>query len=91
MSSLPAAYSQKAQFLEGVHPDASLYAPSKGTMTPSRVSPPTPFDYTESAIAFTSVDNGWLAYVGDVNNEEGSERVVTDLCKFACERAGMQW
>ncbi|KAG7110588.1 hypothetical protein HYQ46_005215 [Verticillium longisporum] len=68
-ATLPAEYSQKAQFLKGVDAGAVLYG----------------FDDefgegTEAAIAFARVGDGKIGYVGDVNAEEGTTATIIAMC-----------
>ncbi|KAI0199096.1 hypothetical protein F4808DRAFT_433337 [Astrocystis sublimbata] len=57
---LLSSYSQKALYVQGVARSDVWYAT----------------DQDEVAVAFTKVGNGKLGYVGDVNGEDGSERVI---------------
>lgn len=78
---LTAAYSQKALFLKNVPLEAALYRPSDDSWTESHVFHNTPFnDLSETAIAYTPMGDGWLGYVGDVNNEVGSTKVTLAMC-----------
>ena len=78
---LPAAYSQKAVFLKNVAPDAALYLPSMDSMTVSHVFPSEPVRNREQTpVAFTSVGEGWLWYVGNVNAETESDSVILATC-----------
>lgn len=51
-------------FLEGVDPADSLYAA----------------DATQTAVAFARYQQGWVGYVGNVNGEAGSDRVMVTMC-----------
>ena len=62
---LPVGYSQKALLLKGVSPDAALYFSGKDSKTPA---------------AFAPVGSGWLGYLGDVNQEHGTDDVVLAMC-----------
>jgi len=81
--SLPTSYSQKAVFLKNVSLRDSLYVPSPESRTQSMV-----VDPKQTPVAFTKVGHGWLGYIGDVNNEEGSQNVVMEICRFATYIAG---
>ncbi|KAL8403477.1 hypothetical protein RB594_008654 [Gaeumannomyces avenae] len=63
---LPVEYSQKALFLKNVDKAARLYVREDKE--------------TEVAVAFAKVENGRLAYIGDVNREEGSAKVIMAMC-----------
>ena len=48
---------------------------------------PEPSNPNETAVAFTQVGEGWLGYVGDVNNEKGSQAVVFSMLELAAEQS----
>ena len=90
-SSLEGTYCPKAVFLKHVAPDASLYsfsyepASESESDSESLVVQPPPVDQTQTAVAFAPVGQGWLGYIGDVNNEEGSQKFVTTTCDYALD------
>lgn len=86
-SSLPNEYSQKAVFLANVASDDSLYLPSADSVTQSRVFAPRPVNQNEVAVAFTKVGEGWLGYIGDVNNEQGSQAVILSMLELAAKHS----
>ncbi|KAL8344121.1 hypothetical protein RB601_004578 [Gaeumannomyces tritici] len=63
---LPVEYSQKAVFLQNVDKAARLYVREDKE--------------TDVAVAFAKVENGRLAFIGDVNREEGSAKVIMAMC-----------
>jgi hypothetical protein len=83
MSSLSNTYSQKAVFLSNVSSDDSLYRPSSDSRTQSLVFPAEPVNQGETPVAFTKVGDGWLGYIGDVNNEKGSQAVILAMVELA--------
>ena len=87
MSSLPNSYSQKAVFLAHVARDDSVYLPSSDSVTQSLVFPPSPANQNEAAVAFTKVGEGWLGYIGDVNNEQGSQVVIHSMLELAAKHS----
>jgi hypothetical protein len=87
MSSLPNRYSQKAVFLAHVASDDSVYHPSSDSVTQSRVFLPEPSNQNETAVAFTRVGEGWLGYIGDVNNEQGSQAVIHSMLELAAKHS----
>ena len=87
MSSLPNSYSQKAVFLAHVASGDSVYRPSSESVTQSAVFPPGPSDPNQTAVAFTKIGGGWLGYLGDVNNEEGSQAVIHSMLELAAKRS----
>jgi hypothetical protein len=84
------SYSQKATFLKNVNPADSLYLATPESMTQSLVFPPKPVDQRQTPVAFTKLDKGWLGYIGDVNNDTGSQKVVLEMCRFAAYFAGSE-
>ncbi len=87
MSSLPNKYSQKAVFLTNVASDDSVYRPSSDSVTQSHVFLPEPANPNEAAVAFTKVGEGWLGYIGDVNNEQGSQAVILSMLELAAKHS----
>ena len=87
MSSLPNSYSQKAVFLTNVASDDCVYRPSSDSVTQSLVFPPEPSNPNEAAVAFTKVGEGWLGYIGDVNNEQGSRAVILSMLELAAKHS----
>ncbi|TID27705.1 hypothetical protein E6O75_ATG00472 [Venturia nashicola] len=87
-NSLEPSYSQKAVFLEGVAPENALYLPSPQSRTQSLVFSPEPVKQDQTPAAFIKRGDGWLGYLGDVNNEAGTQKVVMEICRFASYIAG---
>ncbi|KAI9696608.1 MAG: hypothetical protein M1836_005627 [Candelina mexicana] len=77
---LPENYSQKAVFLKNVTNDTAVYLPSRNSRTESHVFSPEPLDCQQTPVVFAEVGEGWLGYIGDVNNESGSQAVVLAMC-----------
>jgi len=78
---LPTHYSQKAIFLENVPAIDAWYLPDESSNTESYVFPNEPVqNLKQTPVAFTSIGNGKLGYVGDVNGEEGSDAVILAMC-----------
>ena len=77
---LPAEYSQKAVFLKNVAKEAAVYLPSGSSRTQSLVFPPAQVDCEQTPVVFAHIGEGWLGYVGDVNNEAESQAVVLAMC-----------
>lgn len=77
--SLPKSYSQKAVFMKNVHADHALYAPTQASEVESfvfsgRINP------AQTPVAWANAAGGWVGYVGDVNGEEGSNKVILSMC-----------
>jgi hypothetical protein len=87
MYSLPENYSQKAVFLSNVEPNDSVYSPSPESRTQSRVFAAAPVNQNQTPIAFTQVGDGRVGYIGDVNNEAGSQAVILAMVEFAANRS----
>lgn len=86
-SSLPSEYSQKAVFLNNVISADSVYRPPSEPVTQSRVFQSESVDPEEVAVAFTRIGEGWLGYLGDVNNEQGSQRVIMSMLELATKHS----
>lgn len=87
MSSLPNKYSQKAVFLKNVASDDSVYRPSSDSLTQSLVFAPELANPNETAVAFKKVGEGWISYIGDVNNERGSQAVILSILELAAKHS----
>lgn len=77
---LPKTYSQKAVFLDEVAEEAAVYLPGETSRVESMVFAAEPVDRTQSPVVFARVGEGWLGYVGDVNNETESQEAVLAMC-----------
>ncbi|KAL3417694.1 hypothetical protein PVAG01_10704 [Phlyctema vagabunda] len=76
----PGQYSMKALHVENAREHEKIFVPVHGALTLSSVFPSTPVDETQAALVGTEVGAGFLVYAGDVNAEEGSDRVIMALC-----------
>ncbi|KAL9047373.1 MAG: hypothetical protein Q9206_006821 [Seirophora lacunosa] len=74
--SLPSEYSMKALHLAHVPVDSRVYVPLEQSRTESRVFPATAVDNSQTPAAFHKYGDGWLGYIGDVNNESGSQALL---------------
>lgn len=72
-------YSAKALHLENVPTDSKVYVPLEQSRLESRVWAPSPVDQSQTPAAFHKYGNGWLGYIGDVNNETGSQSLLMAL------------
>ncbi|KAL2059989.1 hypothetical protein VTL71DRAFT_9811 [Oculimacula yallundae] len=79
-SSLPSAYSMKALHVRDAKLQERIFVPVAGSKTQSMVFAPSDVDRSQAAIVGARIGNGYLAYVGDVNGEEESDRVILALC-----------
>ncbi|KAF4453642.1 triacylglycerol lipase [Fusarium austroafricanum] len=70
-------YSQKAQFVKNVASEDAWYVTDEESVIESLVFPPTNARVSgESPVAFASVGDGKLGYIGNVNGEQGSNVAV---------------
>ncbi|KIK65706.1 hypothetical protein GYMLUDRAFT_39209 [Collybiopsis luxurians FD-317 M1] len=80
-TNLPASYSIKSFQLLNVRREYCFYNPSEDSHLESHVFPSDafPVDPQETPCAFAPVGSGFFGYVGDVNAEETSTRVVMTM------------
>lgn len=78
--SLPWPYSMKVAHVKNAREHEKIFILVSGAMTQSRVFPPSYVDEAQAAIVGAKVGDGFLVYAGDVNGEEGSEKVILALC-----------
>ncbi|KAK0449023.1 uncharacterized protein EV420DRAFT_1565514 [Desarmillaria tabescens] len=85
LEGLPESYSLKALLLLNVARNHRIYAPSSSSRIESKVFGPNeiPIDTNETPCAYGPVERGWFGYVGDVNNEDGSTRVVMAMARLS--------
>ena len=76
-ASLLPSCSMKALHVQGITPQVAVYQPTQDSHVESLVWAPQQIsNLSESPIVQTRVGNGTLGYVGDVNYEEGSSKVI---------------
>jgi len=75
-ATLETAYSMKAVHLKGVAPEAKIYVPTDDSRVQSAVFPPGKVDTTQCPAAFQKHRDGFVGFVGDVNNETGSQALI---------------
>lgn len=76
---LDKAYNVKALHLKGVPSDGKVYVPADGAKSMSMVFAPAEVDQGQTPAAFVHYGKGLVGYVGDVNNEEGSRKLVMEM------------
>ncbi|KAK0190080.1 hypothetical protein F5146DRAFT_958640 [Armillaria mellea] len=83
LEGLPKSYSVKSMTLLNVARRHRIYAPSPTSRVESNVFGPNeiPIDVNECPCAYGPVGRGWLGYVGDVNNEDGSTRIIMAMTR----------
>lgn len=69
-------YSAKALHLKDVPDNSRVYVPLEQSRIESRVFAPDTVDNSQTPAAFHKYGEGWLAYIGDVNNEQGSQALL---------------
>ena len=69
----------RAVHLKNTPADSRVYVPLEQSRTESRVFPPTAVDQGQTRAAFSKHGSGWIGYIGDVNNEEGSRLLLMAL------------
>ncbi|KAI9889243.1 MAG: hypothetical protein M1814_005692 [Vezdaea aestivalis] len=78
--SFPAPFSMKASHVQDAQPHQKIFVPVPGTMTQSHVFSPDFVDQSQAAVVGEKVGDGYLFYIGDVNGEEGSNKIIETLC-----------
>lgn len=72
-------YSAKALHLKDVPINSKVYVPLEQSKLESRVFAPSYVDTSQTPAAFHKYGDGWLGYIGDVNNETGSQSLLLAL------------
>jgi len=78
--SMPLPYSMKVLHVKNARPQEKIYIPVNDAKTQSAVFPPEYVDRSQAAVVGAKIGDGYLVYHGDVNNEEGSNKVIMILC-----------
>jgi hypothetical protein len=68
-SSLPKPFSMKVLHVKGARPSEKIFVPVKAYS-----------DDPQAAVAAARIGSGYLVYCGDVNGEEGTDRIILSLC-----------
>lgn len=82
---LEQSYSMKAVHLKNVPPAAKVYVPTNDSRVQSAVFPPDRVDTAQTPAVWQKHGQGYVAYIGDVNNESGSQAL---LMAMLSERQG---
>ena len=75
-ANLPNSYSMKATHLKDTSMTERVYAPSELSRTESLVFPPAKVDSQQCPAVFVKHGRGFFGYIGDVNNEAGSQTLI---------------
>lgn len=73
---LEKSYSMKAVHLANVQSNAKVYVPTDDSRVQSFVFPPDTVDTAQTPAVWQKHGQGHIAYIGDVNNENGSQALV---------------
>ena len=73
---LVSSYCVKALHVKHVPYNARVYSLTTESRTQSHVIPATSVDLDQSPAVFTKCGEGFLGYIGDVNNEDGSRALL---------------
>lgn len=69
-------YSMKANHLKNVPEGSRVYVPLEQSQTQSAVFPPSSVNQSQTPAAFHKYGEGWLGFIGDVNNEQGTQALL---------------
>lgn len=75
-NSLEESYSMKTLHLKHVPADARIYFPEASSRTQSAVFSAAAVDLQQCPAAFAKCGKGYVGYIGDVNNEVGSQKLL---------------
>lgn len=75
-NSLEESYSMKTLHLKHVPADTRVYVPEASSRTQSAVFPAAAVDLQQCPAAFAKCGRGYVGYIGDVNNELGSQKLL---------------
>lgn len=76
----PAPYYMKPQFMKGARSWEKIYVPVPGDAKGSHVFPPDYVEDTEAAVVGAQIGDGFVVYIGDVNDEPGTQELFMTLC-----------
>lgn len=81
---LPESYCVKAVHVQGAAVEDMVYISTPDSKIQSHVFPPDSAHNPEQApVIFTAFGNGYVGYVGDVNQEEGTTAAIIAMCNWA--------
>jgi len=75
-ATLEKAYSMKTVHLTGVPAEAKVYVPTEASRVQSAVFPPDEVDKSQCPAVLQKHGDGFVGFVGDVNNEAGSQALI---------------
>ena len=87
IESLAPSYSMKAMHLKNVAPTAAVYVPTETSKIQSLVFAPEPIrNLQETPAAFAKVSQGYVGFVGDVNDEEETTPLLAAMLLASSRR-----
>ncbi|KAF6228224.1 hypothetical protein HO133_007954 [Letharia lupina] len=82
---LEQSYSMKAVHLGNVHAADKVYVPTDHSRVQSAVFPPDRVDTAQTPAVWQKHGQGHIAYIGDVNNESGSQALIMAMLGIAAK------
>ena len=70
----------KALHVKNAGQHEKIFVPLAGGTTQSQAFPPSYVDEAQAAVVGAKIGDGYLVYCGDVNGEQGSDKVILALC-----------
>ncbi|TGO45841.1 hypothetical protein BCON_0361g00010 [Botryotinia convoluta] len=78
--SIPLEYSMKVLHVQNAKQHEKIFLPVPGGTTQSLVFPSSHVDEEQAAVVGAKIGDGFLVYCGDINGEQGSDKVILALC-----------
>ncbi|KAL8684780.1 MAG: hypothetical protein Q9218_008139 [Villophora microphyllina] len=88
-ATLEREYSMKAVHIKDATVNSKVYVPLEQSRVQSMVFPPSAVDQSQSPAVWTKCGEGSLGYIGDVNNEEGTRKLL--MVMLGKSRLARQW
>jgi len=81
---MPSPFTMKALRVRNARPEEKIFVPVpvREEETLSTALPPAYVDQTQATVVGVKVGDGYVAYVGDVNAEKESNKIMLSLCGF---------
>ena len=88
-SSLSESYSMKALHLKGVSPETKIYFPTEESDALSAAVAPGEVDTAQSPAVWQKHGDGFVGFIGDVNNEAGSQTLLMAMLSKCITHGGV--
>ncbi|KAJ3719711.1 hypothetical protein C8R42DRAFT_96234 [Lentinula raphanica] len=88
LAGLEPSYSVKALNLVNVPPASTVYSPSSSSRTQTHVFPATSVDTSQTPVAYTAIEAGFMGYAGDVNAETPTTKAIMAMLHLPVDRVG---